>query len=99
MERSRLGALRSVSSRGVMATVEEQVEPQAGSPGEGAGLAAHPRIGIGLPMSNIFATCAYFCRWLCFNSHRDFISYFGGSLELVSLDGWGMLLHREIHSY
>ncbi len=31
----------------------------------------HPRIGIGLPMSNIYAT------------------YFGGSLELVSLDGYG----------
>jgi len=29
------------------------------------------RIGIGLPMSNIYA------------------QYFGGSLELVSLDGWG----------
>ncbi|EEB95145.1 hypothetical protein MPER_05932, partial [Moniliophthora perniciosa FA553] len=29
------------------------------------------RIGIGLPMSNIFAT------------------YFGGSLELISVDGWG----------
>jgi len=32
---------------------------------------AYPRIGIGLPMSNIFAT------------------YFGGSLDLVSMDGWG----------
>jgi hypothetical protein len=36
-----------------------------------AGVGPHPRIGIGLPMSNIFAT------------------YFGGSLELVTLDGWG----------
>jgi pyruvate dehydrogenase kinase 2/3/4 len=99
MERSRLGALRSVSSRGVMATVEEQVEPQAGTSEKGAGLAAHPRIGIGLPMSNIFATYVYFRRWLCFNPHRDFISYFGGSLELVSLDGWGMLFHRETDSY
>jgi hypothetical protein len=67
-----------------MATVNEQVgnwkEPKQDEPSipprpEGSkdnlGLAAHPRIGIGLPMSNIFST------------------YFGGSLELVSLDGWG----------
>ncbi|KIM90835.1 hypothetical protein PILCRDRAFT_94521 [Piloderma croceum F 1598] len=73
MEHSRLGALRTVSSdpRGVKATVEEQVEPQSESPEKGVGMAASPRIGIGLPMSNIFAT------------------YFGGSLELISLDGWG----------
>lgn len=31
----------------------------------------HPRVGLGLPMSNVFAR------------------YFGGELELVSLDGWG----------
>jgi len=73
MEHSRLGALRTVSSdpRGVKATVKEQVEPQSESPEKGVGMAASPRIGIGLPMSNIFAT------------------YFGGSLELISLDGWG----------
>jgi hypothetical protein len=60
MENSRLGALRTVSSRpgGVMATVGEQVE-QAEDPEKGAGVAAHPRIGIGLPMSNIFATCVF----------------------------------------
>ncbi|KDQ64529.1 hypothetical protein JAAARDRAFT_28172 [Jaapia argillacea MUCL 33604] len=82
LEKARLGALRSVSksARGMKATVDEQVA--ALRPGEGlasgeedveseAGVAPHARIGIGLPMSNIFAT------------------YFGGSLELVSLDGWG----------
>ena len=71
LEDSRLGALRTVSSspRGVMATVDEQVgsfkEQQLDGPSlralsegskNGLGLAAHPRIGIGLPMSNIFST-------------------------------------------
>jgi pyruvate dehydrogenase kinase 2/3/4 len=62
MEHSRLGALRTVSSdpRGVKATVEEQVEPFSECPEKGVGMAASPRIGIGLPMSNIFATCVSF---------------------------------------
>ncbi|EKM59520.1 uncharacterized protein PHACADRAFT_250081 [Phanerochaete carnosa HHB-10118-sp] len=72
MEHSRLGALRTVSSstKGMTATVHEQLyavnrvdAPDRSTP--------HPRIGIGLPMSNIYAT------------------YFGGSLELVSMDGFG----------
>ncbi|EMD40722.1 hypothetical protein CERSUDRAFT_111301 [Gelatoporia subvermispora B] len=74
---SRLGALRTIStsSRGMTATVDEQLKLwQQGSdcadPEQEAGVLPHPRIGIGLPMSNIFAT------------------YFGGSLELVSLDGY-----------
>ncbi|KAF9457009.1 branched-chain alpha-ketoacid dehydrogenase [Collybia nuda] len=79
MEDSRLGALRTVSSRpeGIRATVGEQLGrwddnlPAAPDPEKEAGVGPHPRIGIGLPMSNIFST------------------YFGGSLELVSLDGWG----------
>ncbi|THV08529.1 alpha-ketoacid dehydrogenase kinase [Dendrothele bispora CBS 962.96] len=84
MEDSRLGTLRSVSSRreGVWATVHEQVEswqkPQDSEngggnddPGKKAGVGRHSRLGIGLPMSNIFAT------------------YLGGSLDIVSLDGWG----------
>ncbi|RDB22502.1 [3-methyl-2-oxobutanoate dehydrogenase [lipoamide]] kinase, mitochondrial [Hypsizygus marmoreus] len=88
MDNSRLGVLRSVSSRpeGIRATVGEQVgrwqidqgsltdheiEHDSGDPEKEAGVGPHPRIGIGLPMSNIFA------------------KYFGGSLELVSLDGWG----------
>jgi pyruvate dehydrogenase kinase 2/3/4 len=74
MEDSRLGALRTVSSRpeGIWATVGEQVgrwqdnlpnaldhEIQNSSendPEKEAGVGPHPRIGIGLPMSNIFAT-------------------------------------------
>ncbi|KAF8845800.1 alpha-ketoacid dehydrogenase kinase [Paxillus ammoniavirescens] len=81
MDDNRLGALRTASSRGVKATVAEQVggwqaneteRAQVGNdPEREAGIAPHQRIGLGLPMSNIFAT------------------YFGGSLELVSLDGWG----------
>jgi pyruvate dehydrogenase kinase 2/3/4 len=72
MEHSRLGALRTVSSdpRGVKATVEEQVEPQSESPEKGVGMAASPRIGIGLPMSNIFATYVSFCyRAVTFRAH------------------------------
>lgn len=68
MEVSRLGALRTVSSseQGIRATVGEQVdrwqqtkdhvEPDTNGPEEEAGVGPHPRIGIGLPMSNIFAT-------------------------------------------
>jgi pyruvate dehydrogenase kinase 2/3/4 len=70
MENARLGALRTVSSnpQGVKATVNEQVDRwQQGkdsfttslsnrrNPEQGA-VSLHPRIGIGLPMSNIFAT-------------------------------------------
>lgn len=68
MHDSRIGALRDASSRGVKATVAEQV---VDDPERGAGIAPHQHMGLGLPMSNIFAT------------------YLGGSLRLVSLDGWG----------
>ncbi|KAI0638198.1 alpha-ketoacid dehydrogenase kinase N-terminal domain-containing protein [Trametes polyzona] len=73
---SRLGALRTLSSsqQGMTATVSEQIGKwQLDSKGDAPahGVNPHPRIGIGLPMSNIYAT------------------YFGGSLELVSLDGYG----------
>ena len=97
MDVQRLGALRTISSSqtGMVATVEEQVrrwiadvadeDPQ----GE-AGVSPHPRIGIGLPMSNIFAT--YDILLLCtYPSLMSFARYFGGSLELVSLDGYGEL--------
>jgi hypothetical protein len=76
MEVSRLKALRTLSTsrHGIWATVGEQVgrwqwsqDPSRQDYGTGP----RPRMGIGLPMSNIFAT------------------YFGGSLDLVSLDGWG----------
>jgi len=67
MDDTRLGALRSASSRGVKATVAEQIGPwkteqlndhsQNKDPEREAGIAPHPRIGLGLPMSNIFTTC------------------------------------------
>lgn len=63
MQDSRLGALRSVSSssRGMTGTVDEQVGlweelEQSKDPEQEAGMGPHPRLGIGLPMSNIFAT-------------------------------------------
>ncbi|KAL6309534.1 branched-chain alpha-ketoacid dehydrogenase [Sparassis latifolia] len=78
LEDARLGALRTVSSsrRGMTATVDEQISnwqqaKQNDESEEDIGDGPHPRLGIGLPMSNTFAT------------------YFGGSLELVSLDGYG----------
>ncbi|CDO75599.1 hypothetical protein BN946_scf184858.g39 [Trametes cinnabarina] len=72
----RLGALRTLSSsqRGMTATVSEQIgtwRPETDGDVPPDSVNPHPRIGIGLPMSNIYAT------------------YFGGSLELVSLDGYG----------
>ena len=61
METDRIGALRTVSARprGVLATVNEQVQAWEESTGAESGkdseLRNHPRIGIGLPMSNICA--------------------------------------------
>ncbi|KAG9218918.1 hypothetical protein CCMSSC00406_0000968 [Pleurotus cornucopiae] len=73
MEDARIGALRSASSNpsGVWATVGEQVGRWSTTRGSLPASGKQSRIGIGLPMSNIYAT------------------YFGGTLELVSLDGWG----------
>ncbi|KAH9943427.1 alpha-ketoacid dehydrogenase kinase [Epithele typhae] len=71
---ARLGALRTASSsdRGLTATVSEQIRGWYPKPtGDMHAATPHPRIGIGLPMSNIYAT------------------YFGGSLEMVSMDGYG----------
>ena len=58
MEDSRLGALRTVSNTGMKATVDEQLYDVKHTPEENAPdrPAPHPRIGIGLPMSNIYAT-------------------------------------------
>ncbi|CEL59532.1 hypothetical protein RSOLAG1IB_03465 [Rhizoctonia solani AG-1 IB] len=66
----RLGALRHLSSsgRGLRATVDEQVERWNESNDKRPLVG---RMGLGLPLSNIYAT------------------YFGGSLDLVSMDGWG----------
>ncbi len=62
LEDSRLGALRTASSRsqGLRATVDEQLNVMArkeSTTDEAPDRSApHPRIGIGLPMSNIYAT-------------------------------------------
>ena len=56
------------------ATVSEQIgslQPDAHGEISPDPVDPQPRIGMGLPMSNIYAT------------------YFGGSLELVSMDGYG----------
>ncbi|KZV76305.1 alpha-ketoacid dehydrogenase kinase N-terminal domain-containing protein [Peniophora sp. CONT] len=79
LENERLSYLRtaSASPSGMVATVEEVVDRwqkdvrSRSDPELEAGVGHHPRLGIGLPMSNIFA------------------SYFGGSLELLSMNGWG----------
>ena len=69
LDDSRLGALRdaSQSTEGLMATVAEQLEkkrtrrpaPSSGDdnpdPAQCVGADVHERIGIGLPMSNIYA--------------------------------------------
>ena len=66
MDGDRLGALRTASSRGVKATFAEQVgdetkhSQEGKDPESGAGIAPHQRIGLGLPMSNIFATWVWF---------------------------------------
>lgn len=60
MEDSRLGALRTVSSsgKGIKGTVDEQLYAANHAQLDDAPdkPAPHPRIGIGLPMSNIYAT-------------------------------------------
>lgn len=78
LQSERLQNLRSVTTKGVNATVGEQLEQwkefaarKGQDPTQSDRQDIHPRIGLGLPMSNVFAT------------------YFGGSLDLVSLDGWG----------
>ena len=64
LDTSRIGALRTSSSRpqGMKATVREQVaaweeeRKNEETPESKAGVGKHSRMGIGLPMSNIFAT-------------------------------------------
>lgn len=60
LDDTRLGALRTISSsaHGMKATVKEQLLAMNQTKADDAPdrSAPHPRIGIGLPMSNIFAT-------------------------------------------
>lgn len=93
LEQDNLGLLRSVSASptGMRATVDELASrwkgewrqrgggtPLENDPELNSGVGRHPRLGIGLAMSNIFAR------------------YFGGSLELVSLDGWGTDMYLRL---
>lgn len=68
LDDNRIGALRTASSseQGVRATVDEQIgkwtqcntdkRHDSATPELEAGVGTHPGIGLGLPMSNIFAT-------------------------------------------
>lgn len=67
LDDSRLGSLRTASVRpgGMVATVDELVDrwqqerrrkPTEEDPEVEAGVGHHPRLGIGLPMCNIFST-------------------------------------------
>ncbi|KAG8931589.1 hypothetical protein FRC01_001094 [Tulasnella sp. 417] len=76
LTKDRLSALRDASlrERGFTGTVAEQLNEKAHQAAVKRD-EAKPfvrRIGLGLPLSNIFAT------------------YFGGSLDLISLEGWGL---------
>lgn len=71
----RIDALQYLSRRkgGLWGTVSERLsmrQQQVPSSGTTDSEDVPPRIGMGLPLSNIYAT------------------YFGGSLQLVSMDGW-----------
>lgn len=74
LEDEKLRALRSASARsqGLLGTLKEQIDLKPET------AATHPKLGIGLPMSNIFAR------------------YFGGSLDLISLDGWGTDVYMRV---
>lgn len=81
----RIGALQHFSQRkgGLRGTVDETISLDQSSaereaPGDSLDKVPVPRqMGIGLPLSNIYAT------------------YFGGTLELMSIDGWGeFILHH-----
>ncbi|KAF8591407.1 alpha-ketoacid dehydrogenase kinase [Ramaria rubella] len=81
LEDVRLGALRNAISnpKGIKGTVGEQVSETNSIPSDVSqevqervqSSDSPPHIGIGLPLSNIYA------------------GYFGGSLQLMSMDGWG----------
>jgi hypothetical protein len=92
----------SASPTGMRATVEELVgrwkdqwrqrEDRTflkGDPELKPGIGRHPRLGIGLAMCNIFARSASLQIYFNSEKNTDCRRYFGGSLELVSMDGWG----------
>jgi len=80
LEGDRINALQHASERtGIKGTVQEKLAKfeEQDLPKEPA-LRPPRQFGLGLPMSNIFAT------------------YFGGSLDLVSLDGYGMDVYLRL---
>ncbi|GJJ07474.1 hypothetical protein Clacol_001676 [Clathrus columnatus] len=96
----RLDALRGaiLSPKGIKGTVHEQVELGPDRDGdanldlqERIKFAQVPsRVGIGLPMSNVYAG---YRNVILFSTNPSLMltysSYFGGSLQLVPMDGWG----------
>ena len=54
------------------------------------GLGTIAGLGYGLPMSRLYARFAY-CLLSPFLSNLMLHRYFGGSLDLLSLEGWGRL--------
>jgi pyruvate dehydrogenase kinase 2/3/4 len=71
----------------------EDETPLKNDPELKSGVGHHPRLGIGLAMSYIFARYGiHKCN--VDECKPDIFRYFGGSLELVSLDGWGEILWR-----
>jgi pyruvate dehydrogenase kinase 2/3/4 len=92
MELSRLDTLRSASVA-TSRTPEMWFREVSSVPNDlerDAGAGTHTSMGIGLPLSNIFATCVFISSILTRTPlTRTIYRYFGGSLELVSLDGWG----------
>jgi pyruvate dehydrogenase kinase 2/3/4 len=104
LEPDYLGPLRtaSASTTGMRATVEELVsrwrdewrQREDGTslkndPELKSGVGCQPRLGIGLAMCNIFARCTSLLIYIDAKKLTYCVRYFGGSLELVSLDGWG----------
>ena len=71
----------------------EDGTPLKNDPEPKSGVGPHPRLGIGLAMSNIFAR--YGNPKIYIDERKtDLRRYFGGSLDLVSLDGWGEIVQR-----
>jgi pyruvate dehydrogenase kinase 2/3/4 len=74
LSRRKGGLMGKVSER-LLPIKNEEVSPSVQQEGYKP-TTQRQRMGLGLPLSNIYAT------------------YFGGTLKLVSMDGWGRLSHN-----